>query len=65
MANIVIEDLAEDAELDALAMREVTGGKRLGGSSGTSLLRHYPSKAPIEESKLVRGLLKTSDLRSD
>ena len=58
MAGLVIDDLEEDRELDDIALRAVTGGKA-GVSSNQSVLKHFPKKLPMEESKLIPGLLKS------
>ncbi len=63
MAHLIIDDLEEDVELDMEAMRAVSGGssggRLLGGGSGQTRM------ARLEESKLIAGLIKTRDLRSD
>lgn len=63
MASLIIDDLEEDVELDMEAMRAIaggsSGGRMLGGGGGKLPL------ARLEESRLIAGLLKTRDLRSD
>ena len=61
MANITIDDLEEDVELDAAAMQALFGGRR--GMSSSLSLKFMTGQ--LEESALVPGLLRTGDLRSD
>lgn len=64
MPHLVINDLEEDVELDAQAMRAVAGGKSgLTRSRASRLPAAAYRKLEIEESKLIPGLLKTPDLR--
>lgn len=63
MARLVIADLTEDAELDAAAMKAVTGGVRLTRQGALKLERRYRAGAKFDESPLVPGLIRTGDLR--
>lgn len=63
MAKLVIADLTEDAELDAAAMKAVTGGVRLTRQAALKLERRYRAGAKFDESPLVPGLIRTGDLR--
>lgn len=62
MAKLIIEDLPEDARLDAEAMKAVTGGKPLTRQAELTLERRYRSGARFDESSLVRGLIRTGSL---
>lgn len=62
MAKLIIEDLPEDAQLDAEAMKAVTGGKPIGRDSELRLERRFRNAARLEESPLVRGLIRTGSL---
>lgn len=64
MAKLIIEDLTEDAVLDAEAMKAVTGGKPIGREAALKLERRYRSGARFEQSELVPGLIRTGDLRN-
>jgi hypothetical protein len=64
MATLVIKDLTEDKALDERAMKAVSGG-----NAGYRLARSRPlagailaTPGSLEESRLVRGLYKTSFL---
>ena len=63
MAKLIIEDLSEDAQLDAEAMKAVTGGRRLTRQQALKLERRYRSGARFDESAIVPGLIRTGDLR--
>lgn len=63
MARLIIEDLPEDAELDAAAMKAVTGGKQGHRLTGVVLERRFRQQAQFEQSTLIPGLVKTGDLR--
>ena len=63
MASIVIDDLEQDHELDAKALKMIAGGSNV--SRTGSLLKHYPTKLPMEESKLIPGLLKSPAFKLD
>ena len=62
MANITIDDLEEDVELDTAAMRALFGGRR--GMSSNLQASMKLVAGPLQESALVPGLLRTGDLRS-
>ncbi|HEX7037773.1 MAG TPA: hypothetical protein VF210_18525 [Pseudomonadales bacterium] len=62
MTKLLIEDLPEDAELDAEAMKAVTGGRPIGRNAELRLERRFRSAARMEESPLVRGLIRTGRL---
>lgn len=64
MAKLIIEDLPEDARLDAEAMKAVTGGKPLTRDAALTLERRYRSEARFEQSAIVPGLIRTGDLRA-
>lgn len=64
MARLIIEDLTEDAELDAEALKAVTGGKPLDRLAALRLERRYRAGARFDESEIVPGLIRTGDLRS-
>jgi len=56
MAKLIIEDLKEDKKLDEKAMKAIAGGA--GGVSGIARAGNHPHSDVLEESKLIRGLLK-------
>ncbi len=60
MARITIDDLEEDQQLDTAAMRALFGG-RAGSATLAPSMKYLVSQ--LEESDLVPGLLRTSDLR--
>jgi len=64
MAKLVIEDLSEDAQLDAEAMKAVTGGIPLTRHQALKLERRYRAGARFEQSPIVPGLIRTGDLRA-
>jgi hypothetical protein len=63
MAKLIIEDLTEDAQLDAEAMRAVTGGLPLTRQHTLKLERRYRAGVRFDESTIVPGLIRTGDLR--
>ena len=63
MAKLIIEDLAEDAQLDAEAMKAITGGLPLTRQQTLRLERRYRSAVRFDESPIVPGLIRTGDLR--
>jgi len=64
MAKLIIEDLPEDAQLDAEAMKAVTGGLPLTRQEALKLERRYRAGARFDESAIVPGLIRTGDLRT-
>lgn len=64
MARLIIEDLPEDAELDAQAMRAVSGGLPVRRLDAMKLERRYRDGMRFEQSPIVPGLIRTGDLRS-
>lgn len=64
MARLIIEDLTEDARLDAEAMKAVTGGKRVDRRAELTLERRFRAATRFDESPLVRGLIRTGGLGS-
>ncbi|MGD8832414.1 MAG: hypothetical protein PVF57_17545 [Pseudomonadales bacterium] len=58
MAKLVIEDLKEDKRLDERAMKAVAGGSAGTGLTGVGRQREAMRPGSLEESKLIRGLLK-------
>lgn len=63
MAKLIIEDLPEDAELDAEALKAISGGKPIGRGQALALERRFRAGAQLEESPLVRGLIRNRGLR--
>jgi hypothetical protein len=62
MGSLVIKDLAEDAELDSQALKAVSGGRSgLGGLGSGARIQ----TAVLEESKLIRGLVKGGLIERD
>jgi len=59
MAKLVIKDLKEDKALDERAMKAVSGGSA-GHGRGSTGLRALSAPGTLEESRLIRGLYKTS-----
>ena len=60
---LVISDLDEDMELDASALRAITGGSHLTGRRYGSVSAKYIERSRYETSSIVPGLIKTFDLR--
>lgn len=63
MSKLVIEDLPEDVQLDAEAMKAITGGLPLTRQQALKLERRYRAGARFDESSIVPGLIRTGDLR--
>ena len=63
MAKLIIDDLPEDAELDAEALRAVSGGRPIVRGQALALERRFRAGAQLEESALVRGLIRNRGLR--
>ena len=63
MAKLIIEDLAENAQLDAEAMKAITGGLPLTRQQALKLERRYRSATRFDVSPIVPGLIRTGDLR--
>jgi hypothetical protein len=64
VAKLIIEDLAEDAQLDAQAMKAITGGLPLTRRDALKLERRYRAGARFDESPIVPGLIRAGDLRA-
>ena len=60
---LVINDLEEDMELDASALRAITGGSHRMGRRYGSVSARYVERTRYETSSIVPGLIKTFDLR--
>ncbi len=63
MSRIVIKDLSADATLDAAAMREIAGGSAVMRLANGPNAAKFAPQQPYEQSKLVRGLVQTRNLR--
>jgi hypothetical protein len=51
MATITIKDLSENLDLDRRAMQSITGGSRLGASSGSQVRR--AGAGPVHSPQIV------------
>lgn len=65
MAVLEIGDLAEDRELDAQAMRALTGGRTVPRARASNLEHRFRARARFHESPIVPGLIRTVSLRDN
>ena len=61
--TLVINDLDEDMELDASALRAIAGGSHRTGLHHSLVSSKYIERVQYETSTMVPGLVKTFDLR--